>query len=181
MKPFIAPNLKLWMFLGAFLGVSENLEAQDGCYLDHLSLVGESRTVDFTVELATEPAQHARGLMHRRSLDASAGMLFVFERPRKVTFWMKNTFIPLDMLFADREGVIRHIHKEAIPHDETPISGGDGIYAVLEINGGLSKAHEFKEGDVLKHSVFVNGSGCEISNNLTIEQGNLAKTRGEGL
>ncbi len=68
----------------------------------------------------------------------SAGMLFLYEQPQRAVFWMKNTLIPLDMIFADATGVVRHVHANAIPHDETGIDGGADILAILEINGGLA-------------------------------------------
>ncbi|WP_424432652.1 DUF192 domain-containing protein [Planktotalea sp.] len=115
---------------------------------------GEAR---FTVELADEPAERSQGLMHREVMAASAGMLFVFEKPQPVAFWMKNTLIPLDMVFADRTGKILRIHENAIPHDETPIPGGDAVYAVLEINAGLTEKFGFRVGDALQHPAFSGG------------------------
>ena len=67
-------------------------------------------------------------------------MLFVYEGPRRVAFWMKNTLIPLDMIFADATGRVTRVHANAVPLDETPIDGGEGVQFVLEINGGLADA-----------------------------------------
>ncbi len=133
------------------------LSAQDSCAIDRVLIKGAFGHARFTIELADDPAERARGLMHREIMARSAGMLFVFERPQPVAFWMKNTLIPLDMIFTDKTGRIQHIHENAIPHDLTPIPGGDGVYAVLEINGGLSKIYGFKVGDALQHKVFSNG------------------------
>ena len=76
--------------------------------------------------------------MFRKSLDRFSGMLFVYDDEQKVNFWMKNTFIPLDLLFFDSKGVLRKIHHYAKPLDLTYIFGGDSIQYVLEINAGLS-------------------------------------------
>ncbi len=67
-------------------------------------------------------------------------MLFVYEEPQPVAFWMRNTLIPLDMLFFDGSGRLERIHSNAVPHDETPIPGGNDIRYVLEINGGLAES-----------------------------------------
>lgn len=115
---------------------------------------GETR---FSVELADTAAERARGLMHRESLPRGAGMLFVYEHPQRTAFWMKNTLIPLDMIFADRSGVVVHVHHEAVPGDLTPISGGDAVFAVLEINGGLARRYGIAEGTVLRHPAFAGG------------------------
>lgn len=127
------------------------------CDPNEVTLKGGFGEARFTIELADEPAERAQGLMNRAYMARSAGMLFVFETPQAVAFWMKNTLIPLDMIFADRAGRIKHIHANAIPHDETPIPGGAGIYSVLEINAGLSETYGFKVGDALQHPVFAGG------------------------
>ncbi len=112
---------------------------------------GEAR---FSVEVSDDERERAVGLMHRESMASSAGMLFVYQRPQALSFWMRNTLIELDMLFVDPTGVIRHIHHRAQPLDETPIPGGDGLTHVLEINGGMAKRLGIREGDVLKHPSF---------------------------
>ncbi len=81
----------------------------------------------------------------------SAGMLFVYDEPQFVSFWMRNTLIPLDMLFLDATGTVQHIHENAIPLDETAIPGGDDIQYVLEINGGLSSRLGITVGSALRH------------------------------
>lgn len=114
---------------------------------------GEAR---FSVEVADTPAERARGLMFREEMPKSAGMLFLYKRPSRLSFWMRNTFIELDLLFLDSRGVIQHVHHRAQPHDETPIDGGRGV-AVLEINGGLAKAMGISKGDELRHPFFAEG------------------------
>ena len=78
-------------------------------------------------------------------------MLFVYETPQPVAFWMKNTLIPLDMLFFDPEGRLTRIQREAQPHDETPRPGGDNVRFVLEINGGLAETLGIDLGAELRH------------------------------
>lgn len=108
----------------------------------------------FTVELAVTPEQMARGLMFRTELAEDAGMLFVLDRERPMAFWMKNTLIPLDMLFIDRSGRIVRIHERAVPLSTTSIPSGQPVKAVLEINGGLSARLGIRPGDRVVHEVF---------------------------
>ncbi len=92
----------------------------------------------FGIEIADTPALREMGLMNRDALPAGAGMLFVYDRPGHPRFWMKNTLIPLDMIFADAAGRITRIRHDAQPLDLTPVDGGEGVVYVLEINGGLA-------------------------------------------
>jgi uncharacterized membrane protein (UPF0127 family) len=105
----------------------------------------------FTVEIADDPQEMARGLMFRDSLPRSAGMLFLYPAPRRVSFWMENTLIPLDMVFLDASGTVTRVHANAVPLDRTAIDGGAGVQAVLEINGGLAAALGIVPGSVLRH------------------------------
>ena len=105
----------------------------------------------FDIELATTPDQRERGLMYRKSLGANAGMLFMYPDEEPVAFWMKNTLIPLDMLFIKADGQIVHVARNAAPLDETPIASGQPVRAVLEINGGAADALGIKEGDTVEY------------------------------
>ncbi len=89
--------------------------------------------------------------MNREVMPRSAGMLFVYERPQRAVFWMKNTLIPLDMIFMDSAGTVTRIHENAIPLDLTGIDGGENVQFVLEINGGLAGRLGIVEGSVLRH------------------------------
>lgn len=128
--------------------------ASAACSADSVSLRGDWGMARFNVEIADTPQERARGLMYRESLPQSAGMLFLYERTQQLSFWMRNTLIELDMLFVDPQGVVRHIHHRAQPLDETPISGGPGLIAVLEINGGLAARLGIDEGSALRHPFF---------------------------
>lgn len=90
----------------------------------------------FNVEVARTSADITRGLMFRQSLPADGGMLFDLGQEKDVAFWMKNTLIPLDMLFISRSGEVVKIHPQAQPKDLTPIPSEQPVIAVLEINGG---------------------------------------------
>jgi uncharacterized membrane protein (UPF0127 family) len=104
------------------------------------------RQLGFSVELALTPAEQNRGLMFRQSLDAAQGMLFVFDQQAVHTFWMKNTLIPLDMLFIDKDRRIVGIVENAEPQTETGRSVGKPSQYVLEIGGGLSSKLGFRAG-----------------------------------
>jgi len=93
----------------------------------------------FVVEIADDAAERAQGLMFRDSLAPSAGMLFIYEHPQPAAFWMKNTLIPLDILFFNAAGQLTALHENAVPHDETPLPGGAAVSMVLEIPGGRAR------------------------------------------
>lgn len=124
------------------------------CAPDKVTVSGDWGQAHFTVEIADDPQERARGLMFVESMPVLSGMLFVYERPQPVSFWMKNTLIPLDMLFASPRGDILAIHENAVPGDLTPIPGGEGVQMVLEINGGMASRLGIDVGDVLQHPSF---------------------------
>jgi hypothetical protein len=97
------------------------------------------RALPFRVELATSESQREKGLMYRNHLDPDAGMLFVFEREAPLTFWMKNTLIPLDMIFINGNRRIVGVVENAIPETETPRRVEGLSRYVLEIAGGMSR------------------------------------------
>lgn len=126
------------------------------CQPEKVDLRGDWGTARFTVEVADDNAERSRGLMNRESMALSAGMLFVYPRPKAAWFWMRNTLIPLDMIFMDETGTVKNVHHEAQPLDETQIFGGDGIKFVLEINGGLARQIGIAPGTVLRHPAIQN-------------------------
>lgn len=136
-----------------------NPETPEIIYLPRETITVETQggqDYNFDVEMATQGSEFARGLMYRTSLGSDAGMLFLFGNEGDRTFWMKNTLIPLDMIFIASDGTIRHIHHNAKPQDETRITSEGQAAAVLEINGGLSGALGIKEGDRVIHPAFRN-------------------------
>lgn len=118
---------------------------------------GADAPLVFGVEIADTPETRARGLMFRTALPERGGMLFIYERPQPVSFWMRNTLIPLDLIFIDETGTVRHVHSKARPLDETPIPGapaGDPSPArlmVLEIAGGEAARLGLGRNAVLAH------------------------------
>jgi len=145
-----ASGLIAGVLLGMAVLVPGSALAQD-CAADRVDIRGPGGQQRFTVEVADEGAERAQGLMFRESMPSSAGMLFVYDAPQRAAFWMKNTLIPLDMIFADETGRVRKVHSNAIPGDTTPIEGGEGIRFVLEINGGLAARMGITEGSELRH------------------------------
>ena len=111
----------------------------------------------FAVEIADDAAERAEGLMFREALPSSAGMLFIYPEPEPVAFWMKNTLLPLDMLFIDATGTIRKVHANAVPGDLTPIPGEGPTRMVLEIRGGLAAAIGIAPGAELRHPALDQG------------------------
>ena len=124
------------------------------CAEDTVFIKGDFGQARFSVEVADDAEERARGLMHRTELARSAGMLFVYPRPQTLSFWMRNTLIELDMIFLDPQGVVRLIHHRAQPLDETPIVGGRDLTHVLEVNGGMAKQLGLTVGDVMRHPSF---------------------------
>ena len=124
------------------------------CDLGVVELRGDWGRASFQVEVAdTEPTRKL-GLMHRDHLAVGRGMLFVFERTGPVSFWMKNTRMPLDMLFMDESGRVVFIHERATPYETRSIHGGDSIRYVLEVNGGVAELYGIKAGTEARHVSF---------------------------
>ena len=113
--------------------------------LDIRTVSGKSHS--FKVEVARTDAEQARGLMFRESLAPDAGMIFPMDPPRPASFWMKNTVIPLDMIFVRPDGVIARIAAETVPYSLDPVDSGEPVAAVLEIAGGRAAQLGISEGD----------------------------------
>lgn len=101
----------------------------------------------FTVEVARTPEEQSRGLMFRERLGPDGGMIFPFPSPRRAGFWMKNTLIPLDMIFIRPDGTIARIAANTVPHSLASVESGEPVIAVLEIAGGRSAELGIAEGD----------------------------------
>ncbi|MFN3701279.1 MAG: DUF192 domain-containing protein [Alphaproteobacteria bacterium] len=168
-RSFMALKVLLPVFLlvAAYLAFNQGVSAENGSApsvtSEGVNLEGELtiRSAQgarhrFTIELALRPEEQAKGLMFRQSMPKDHGMLFVFGSNRERSFWMKNTLIPLDIIFLEQDGRIQHIHSMAKPQDLTGITSGLPSYAVLEINGGLSHKLGIKVGDYVHHTAFRN-------------------------
>jgi uncharacterized membrane protein (UPF0127 family) len=121
--------------------------APSGLDLVTLNVEGRGRSHVFTVEVARTAAQQEQGLMNRNALGPDAGMLFPFDPPRPASFWMRNTLIPLDMIFIRPDGSIARIAANTVPLSETPVAVTEPMTAVLEIKGGRAAQLGIAEGD----------------------------------
>jgi uncharacterized protein len=122
--------------------------------LDKLEIVTSTGVHTFSVELARNDAEREKGLMYRRFMPADRGMLFDFKREEPVMFWMKNTYIPLDMIFISKAGTVIGIAADAEPLSERLIPSGGPCYGVLEVNGGVAASISLKAGDTVRHPIF---------------------------
>jgi hypothetical protein len=109
---------------------------------------------EFTVELAITQEQRSQGLMYRRELARDSGMLFLYPRSGVHAMWMKNTYIPLDMLFVKADGRVVHIAERTVPQSRRSISAGERVKAVLELRGGTADRLGIGEGAVVLHEAF---------------------------
>jgi uncharacterized membrane protein (UPF0127 family) len=122
--------------------------------LEIVTAAGQHRV--FNVEVASRPEERERGLMYRQSLAPDAGMLFDFHDDQMVSMWMKNTFIPLDMLFITADGTVAKVAANTVPQSLATISSDRPVRAVLEIKGGEAARQGIAAGDRVLHQVFKN-------------------------
>lgn len=125
--------------------------------LEPLAILTSRGPVSFQVEVAADDAARARGLMYRKSLAPDRGMLFDFHTPRPVSFWMRNTYIPLDMIFIRADGRILSIARNTTPLSEEGVPSGGPVRAVLELIGGRAAEIGALPGDRVRHRIFPNG------------------------
>ncbi|KQM34789.1 hypothetical protein ASF03_00495 [Rhizobium sp. Leaf68] len=146
-RTIASASVALLFFVASYAGAV----AQETFPSEKLEIVSNSgKTHAFTVEVASSEGQRQQGLMFRKSMGEDRGMLFDFKEDRDVMMWMKNTFIPLDMLFISKAGKITHIHPNAVPHSEDIISSNGQVRYVLELNGGAAKKLGLAVGDTVK-------------------------------
>lgn len=127
------------------------------CRADTAIFLTADGPLPIQVEIADTDAKRAQGLMFRKELAPQSGMLFIYDPPQRMSFWMRNTLIPLDLIFIDEAGVVRHIHADARPLDETSIPGaglGDPDplrKMVVEIAGGEAQRLGIRPGMAMAH------------------------------
>lgn len=139
------------------LGLPNAVSAQKPTSFERssLTITDDRGTVHrFDVEIARSAEQLAFGLMFRSSLPRNAGMLFDYGRPQRVSMWMKNTLIPLDMIFIDAQGRIVTIAERAVPRSLRTINSGKVVRGVLELNGGTVSRLKIRVGDIVRHDIF---------------------------
>ena len=151
---FILPALLGIAALFAYFGhiPTEQISPES---LDKLVIVsGSGARHGISVEIAATPQARETGLMFRAHMDPDHGMLFEMEQTGVTRFWMKNTLIPLDMLFMAPDGTIMTIRENAVPKSLTPVSSDVPVNAVLELNGGRARALGIVAGDKVVHPFF---------------------------
>ena len=119
--------------------------------MNQVAIATSSGSHLWAVELASDSASRSKGLMYRQEMAPKTGMLFRFDDSRVVSMWMKNTYIPLDMIFANQAGVVTHIHRGAVPHSEAIISSRVPARFVLEVNAGEADRYGIQVGNRLAH------------------------------
>lgn len=147
------------LLAGLMLSVSAgaNAWAAPGSRLETVEIVTLRGRQRFQVEIAATRAQQERGLMFRKSLAPDHGMLFTYAKPQRVAYWMKNTLIPLDIIYIAPNGKILSIARNARPHDETPLASGGLVLGVLELAGGRAAQLGILPGDRVLHRIFPKG------------------------
>ena len=131
--------------------IAQNNTGRSESELFVLSASGKHK---FKVEIAKTPREQKIGLMYRTKLDQNAGMLFDYGVLTKIQMWMKNTFIPLDMIFINNQGIIESFHERAVPKSLKIISSKGRVRAVLEVNAGTISRLKIKVGDRVYHKIF---------------------------
>ncbi len=129
--------------------------AADEAVLSPLQIIrSDQSVVTIDVELADTPAARGRGLMHRSFLAANHGMIFDFKTDQRVSMWMKNTPLALDMMFIDKQGKILKIHSNTISYSKNIIHSDNIVRAVLEVNAGFARRHQITVGDQIDYAIF---------------------------
>jgi uncharacterized protein len=151
MRPVVAFFAGLFLFVAATVAGS----AQEHPMLlpvDPAPLLVETATGEqrFSIEIADDGIERARGLMFRRTMPDYRGMLFIFEQTQRVSFWMKNTPMPLDLLFIGEDGVVKAI-LQGIPYSEAPIGPATPVRFDLELTAGTAQKAGIAEGDRMRH------------------------------
>ena len=131
--------------------------AAETAALEPLQIVTPKGRTKFMVEIADDDQERAQGLMYRKSLAPDRGMLFDFKTERSVSFWMRNTYIPLDMIFIRADGRIRSIARNTTPMSDQGVPSGGPVRAVLEIPGGRAAELGVLPGDRVLHRIFPHG------------------------
>jgi uncharacterized membrane protein (UPF0127 family) len=119
-----------------------------------LKLVTSQAVHEITVEVTESPQEKATGLMFRRALTDDAGMLFFYDAPQEITMWMRNTYIPLDMVFIRADGVVHRIEAWTEPLSDDIISSHGEVSACLELAGGAAERLGLKPGDRVAYPLF---------------------------
>lgn len=142
-------------FMTVFYSIPAGAESEQVVFKQsQLSISSGSYKFNFNIDVAENFDQRARGLMFRKTMADQNGMLFLFDEKQIVTMWMKNTYIPLDIIFINKAGVILHIAKDAVPESLDIISSQFPVISAFEVNAGLTNRLNIKKGDRIIHPFF---------------------------
>ncbi|MCC7426809.1 MAG: DUF192 domain-containing protein [Alphaproteobacteria bacterium] len=145
--------------VGAFAGLSRGSAAQTGPQPilpreDLIIATRDGRQHTFRVEMALRPEQQMVGLMFRTEMGDDEGMLFDWGEPRESAMWMRNTILPLDMIFIAADGRVHRIAERTVPHSLDTISSRGPVRATLEVNAGTAERLGIRVGDLVQHRIF---------------------------
>jgi uncharacterized membrane protein (UPF0127 family) len=144
----------LLAFAGCAQSESKVGEGEETVQTEQLTIDTARGPARFTVEIADDDEERARGLMFRQSLADDRGMLFYFQTPEHASFWMRNTVISLDIIFIGTDGRILNIAERTTPYSEDPIPAAGLTRGVLEIRGGRAAELGIRAGDRVHHRIF---------------------------
>jgi uncharacterized membrane protein (UPF0127 family) len=141
----------------ALLAAGLMMQSAHAMRLETLKLITARGTHAIDIEVTQTPAEKAQGLMFRTRLADTAGMLFFYDTPQEITMWMRNTYIPLDMVFIRADGIVHRIEARTEPLSESIISSRGDVTACLELAGGAAERLGLKPGDRVEHRFFKPG------------------------
>jgi uncharacterized membrane protein (UPF0127 family) len=155
MTPILAFDVARARLLATLVGLwcAASLAAQ-ALSVERLEIVTKNGVRVFEVEMAVTAEEQAQGLMYRRELPDGKGMLFDMGAERPATFWMKNTYVSLDMIFIRADGSIAKIAENTTPLSEARIESGAPVRGVLEVVAGTAKRYGIAPGDKVGHRIF---------------------------
>lgn len=142
------------LLLGSF-GFTQSVMAGGDTRYEPLSIqAGSGKKVDYEVEIAATPEARRVGLMYRKEMQTNHGMLLDFGRPENIAIWMKNTYLPLDIIYINAKGIITKIVENAKPLSTNNMDSDTAVRAVLELNAGQVAYHGFAVGDKVIYKAF---------------------------
>ncbi len=146
------------LFIAICFNIAIFSHANAGAKLEKstITITTAIKSYDFMVELAISREEKSIGLMYRQYMAANSGMLFKYNPLQIANMWMKNTYIPLDIIFIRHDGIIENIIEHTVPHSLKTISSTGKIRAVLELNAGITAKYNIKSGHIVSHDIFDN-------------------------
>jgi len=156
--PWAAPRAALFL-LALAVGLASIVDPSNAMRRDSMKLVTAQGVREIEVEITETPQEKAKGLMFRTELPDNKGMLFFYDTPQEISMWMRNTYIPLDMVFIRADGVVHRIEARTEPLSESIISSRGDVTACLELAGGAAERLGLRRGDRVEHPLFAPSGG----------------------